>query len=512
MKKRLWEYRENNVFAHPPYSHPNIPGLRPSVFRNRYYPESESRCTVYALEDSMTTTRIDDGAFDCQDNDKRFLGFPTGLGSRRFSRADTVSIRKSGGFITDGITVRDWPIENIVEADGEMIALGPWLEGSRPLDDGVMDAPLMKKMLHAARILVERGCPMKGFYSRAFRRLPDGNLLVFPPKLACWVREAAPETQKAPETRLHPDLREADSWSFTLGVMLWNSLCAADPFAGDSNETGEDMRERMRRGIIPPPEAVLPELEPEPSEFLKKSLTSPQGELPSLTEWDGMLRQWEKGTLLRQLTEEEKNRIRESAQKKARRTEKTLRSRRWFRKSGWKVLVGVAALGTAALFLSGPVSKALETPVTAGMPPLEVAATYYDAVSRLDSETMDQCLARKVGKDDQRQVDMIYVTHKIRQGYEGLGNLPSASEWLAQGRPELPEGIWPWGVVNLELQALPDGRIQARYELWSPAEGSEDGEPASIKGQSREDILTFTQGRRSWEISGIDRTYGRVIE
>jgi hypothetical protein len=92
----------------------------------------------------------------------------------------------------------------------------------------------------------------------------------------------------------------------------------------------------------------------------------------------------------------------------------------------------------------------------------------------------------------------------MRQGYEHIEKPPVASEWIKAGKPDLPNGVWPWGISDLVLTELNDGRIKARYLFWMPPEGGTEN-PADSWSVSRTDILSFTQGRRSWEISRIER-------
>ena len=139
------------------------------------------------------------------------------------------------------------------------------------------------------------------------------------------------------------------------------------------------------------------------------------------------------------------------------------------------------------------------------MMPIEVAETYYNAISTMDSEIMEDCLSKKTGKDDVRLVTTIYVTNKMRQGYEGISDPPRASIWIKNGKPELPEGIWPWGISDLILKEFDDGRIKAQYLLWTPPEGGTQSNETTWS-VSRTDILSFTEGRKSWEINTIERT------
>lgn len=454
-----------------------------------------------------------------------------------------MAIRKAPGFTVDRAgTIQEWPIEELTEINGEMAALGPWIEGTRSVDAENPDIDTLEMIASAAAALERSGFPMGGFYRKAFRRTPGGGLLVFPPVLASWMRESTPldtlETEW--ERWIHPDLtgkeNGEEAWSHSLGVIAWMMITGSDPFA---DERGEERRERIRRGVLPPLELYRPGIDPEWSAFVGASLGgggAAGGRRPGIEAWRDTLKRWKKSGFPESpggdQSGEEAGVIRENAGRKYRLMEKRLRSRRWLRRSGWKFLGLAGVVGIVLAFVSAPIRAALETPVTAGMAPMEVAETYYRAVSELDAETMNDCLYRKAGKADRRQVDMIYVTHRVRQGYEGLPDLPSADRWLAEGRPELPPGMWPWGVTDLELKSLPDGRIEARYLLWMPGEpgdsdASDDSEnpgdssspdasgAANVQSTPREDfqgtprvdILTLKEYRRSWRIIDIQRSY-----
>ena len=452
----------------------------------------------------MTITRIDDGALECETFDGLRLGFPTGISTRRFSSADTVSIRNSEGIIIDvSGTTTSWPIEKFIEYEGDMVAVGPWLENSRPFDMAPVDITMISRLLPAVRAIRAAGYPLKGLYSRAIRWLPDGGVLIYPPKLAAWVLELNPdnESSQTREQWVHPDLQGEAAWSFTLGVLAWRTLTDVDPFA---DETGEARRERIRRGALPPLDSLTPGVDEAAAALIRKALIGTEDEIPTLEDWEGLIDLWRRQGIVSDLTDEEISERKTRAARRAGTIERELSTRRWFRKSGWKLFTAIAVTGTVLALVSSPIRKALETPVTAGMTPMQVAETYYGAIDAMNSAIMNDCLAKKTGKDDIRLIDTVYVTTKVRQGYEGLGDPPRASDWIRDGKPELPAGVWPWGITDLELKELTGGRIEARYQIWTPPAGGSEG-GINAWSVSRIDILNFTEARKSWEISAISR-------
>ena len=389
----------------------------------------------------MTITEIDRGALRCEEAGRISLGFPTGLNPRRFSGADTVSLRNSPGLIisVDG-RVEEWIIEKFIDHDGQIVALGPWIEGTKPFGDESFGPSTLNSLIRAARALSGDEYPLEGLYLRALRHIPDGGTLVYPPRLAAWVRESCPEEELRLESELwvHPDLSGGESWVFSLGMVAWRILADADPCAG---ETGEPRRERLRLNVLPPIESRIGNIDPEAANIINRSLIPELGRRPTLEDWEGLMRQWtDRGLTVEIDAQEEENR-RNRAIMKYEGREKRLKARQWFRKSGWKLITITTAIILSAAVLSAPVRKALKPPATEDMSRIQVAQTYYEAIDSLNSELMDDCLAKGTGKADKQQVDMVYVTHKVRQGYEGLGELPRAGDWIRDGKPELPKGF-----------------------------------------------------------------------
>jgi len=447
----------------------------------------------------MKISSIDNGALECTTPEGLRLGFPTGISTRRFSSADTVAIRKSDGVIVNGSgEISSWPIERFIDVDGDMVAVGPWLTGSRPFESEPVSMKMISRLLPAIQSLRSAGYPMNGLYSRAVRWLPEGGVLIFPPRLAAWMGELNRDSR----IWIHPDLDAEAAWSFSLGVIAWETLTGIDPFAG---ETEESRRERIRGGILPPMDALIPGIREESENFIRRALTGSGTQRPSLDDWADFIDLWRREGVVSTLSESEIQERKNRAAGKAAGIEKKLKNRRWFRKSGWKLLISAAVTAGVLAFISAPIRKVLETPVTAGMTTVEVAAAYYNAITEMDAETMDDCLARKVGKDDVRLINTIYVTTKMRQGYERISEPPKASDWINNGKPDLPEGIWPWGISDLTLVELEDGRIEAHYIFWTPPEGGTESD-AGAWSISRTDTLSFVEGRRSFKISRIERT------
>lgn len=439
----------------------------------------------------------------------RRLGFATGIHPLRFRHADTVAIKKSAGIIVrpDGCT-DSWPIENLIEIDGEMVAIGPWLSITAPLENHDINKGFLSLLLAAAKTLATLGFPLTGFYQRICRGLGDGGLVVFPPALAAWGREVIPQDTLEDEWEKwnHPDLDGENAWSFSLGVIAWTILTGRDPF---DRERGEDRRERIRRGILPSRTLAALGVEDSAGKLIIAALTGGGDNRPRLSEWEALVSRWNSEGILCCREPDVSVRDRKSADRQARILEKKLKARRFFRRSGWKYLLSAALIAVAAAVVSIPIRNAMRVPVTEGMDIEQVAETYYRAITDLDSAAMRDCLGRGIGREDLNMVDTVYVTQRLRQGYENIHSFPTAAEWRDSGKPELAEGVRPWGITDLRLIPWADRQLKTQYKLWSP---QEEGSPADsgYSGQWRQDILSFEKTRRSWVITGIERSVQAV--
>jgi hypothetical protein len=99
-------------------------------------------------------------------------------------------------------------------------------------------------------------------------------------------------------------------------------------------------------------------------------------------------------------------------------------------------------------------------------------------------------------------VSNIYVIRQVRTAYEHQSPLVAASDWEAQGRPELAGGQILYGVVG--TQAVPQGDSwTVHYRKWV-SESQEDHAPKPV-GFEVTDRLTLKKTWKGWKISTLDR-------
>ena len=131
----------------------------------------------------MRIEQLDEWALKCMTDDGPKLGFPTGIANRRFSSADTVAIRNSQGIVIDSAgKSTPWPIEKFIEHEGNMVAVGPWLEGTRPFNDAVVDLKMLSRLQPAIRVLKAAGFPFHDsllIYHKAARDGLSGKQIIY---------------------------------------------------------------------------------------------------------------------------------------------------------------------------------------------------------------------------------------------------------------------------------------------------------------------------------------------
>ena len=474
----------------------------------------------------MEILRIDAHALQCRDADSVWLGFITGIPVRNFRSFDTLALRNSAGMLVCDGDVVPWAIERFIEFEGGIAALGPWVPDTclwEPPSAAALGSGL-SRLLPAINAISKRGFELKGFLPMAFRTLVPEGILVCPLKLAEKIRRENIEDKNVVFWQ-HPDINVdgEKSWLFFLGLLTWKTLTGQDPF---KNAKEELRRERIRRGIFPHIMGSRPGTNPALARLIQSALAcgtrrhlpeSHQNHKPALREWLGTAPLWQQETSAppenRQAATSESQKLAKIARRNENRFRLRLKIRRW----GWPFLTFALLLGLGFGLLGLPLKKWIQGPVTAGLSPLEISWRFYQAINEMDVETMRDCLARKTGRNDLRMVELLYVTNRIRLGMEGHNTLVEARNWLASGRPPLPEGTSVWGITDLKIRSLPRQNpaapgdtetIEARYQFWFPSpppDNPETSAPAHPVPLTRKDILHLALGRRAWKIIAIER-------
>jgi len=458
---------------------------------------------------SFTVTSQEEGIVRLEDADGPRLGIASGLNPKVFRSANLTELQKECGWIFDFEgRAEAWHIDGVTEDRGQMIFHGPWLKG-RLFNPEELSVEMLELLTTVFRILVERKMSVEGFFTRSWFFTEDSRVLLMPSALMDFIRRGQTEQirQNCWNPYNHPDRSGEEGFSFTLGVLSYQLLSGMLPFGSPDEES---LYEEMRKQPAVPPEVRIPGLKEEISRIISAALNGGET-VPSLGEWEKVLPVWEKEGAVRELSEEELEEHRQKTQHMEARREKHIHRRLFWRKKRTLIAATTAAVVLLLIFISNPVRKALEPPVTMGMTPQEVVESYYSCFETLDQDLMDDCIDKKAGKSDVTEVMNIFVTSRVRQGYEGKSGILSAREWSEQGRPMPEPGTSVYGLTDLVITPRGDSRFLAEYEKWIPGTPPDDGDPSSIQplypaGLYVTDLVVLEQqDKGNWLIVSLER-------
>jgi hypothetical protein len=333
---------------------------------------------------------------------------------------------------------------------------------------------------------------------------PRGTLLFPPERLVKRCLEA--EGVSTARERLHPDLSGGEGIAYSAGLMMYEIFCGVLPFKGEDPLV---VRQDIREGVFLPPRLAAPGLDEDLARLISLALApvkQKSGALPrpgteAIAEALGPPGSRSPDSWIRAPGGEELEKIRLEREQFLKRKNLAVKTRRFLTRN--TALVSGLLIAALVLFLGvrSFIKSQEERPTTIGMPPLEVAETYYKAFGKLDHEIMSACVTDKAGKGDIEMVINIFVISRVRGAYEagGLDNVISAEDWLAAGMPETDKTVF--GVTDLRIRTLGarEGEVQmeAAYTLWIPNESS-GGMPVTDRLR-----LSFTKDR--WRIASIER-------
>jgi hypothetical protein len=464
---------------------------------------------------------------------KPVLGFDTALDAQSFAQAKMASYMTQKGSVVfpnskaDGKAdgrVETWQPEGVAELEREpggpqtMVIWGPSFPGERLAgiiaDPGRRDEALdaLRYWLRA-RPLVEGAVSPAGVFivtdsaireDPAGKRFPVGTLLFPPERLVKRCLEA--EGIDPAGERLHPDLSGGEGIAYSAGLMMYEIFCGVLPFKGEDPLV---VRQDIREGVFLPPGLAAPGLDEDLARLISLSLAPvkqksgapPRPDPETIAEALGSPGSRSPDSWITPPGGEALAKIRLEGEQFSKRKNLTVKTRRFLIRN--TALVSGLLITALVLFLGvrSFIKTQEERPTTLGMAPLEVAEAYYEALGKLDHETMSACVTGKAGKGDIEMAINLFVISRVRGAYEagGLDNVVSAGDWLAAGSPETDKTVF--GVTDLRISTLGErdgeAQMEASYTLWMPDNLSAG---MSITDRLR---LGFTKDR--WRIVSIER-------
>jgi hypothetical protein len=535
---------------------------------------------------------------------KKTMGFDTGLDSRAFARAKLTQLLTQPGFIVKPGNAEDpvelWKPSGVIEysADGRqptMVVCGPVFEGER-LDLIVNDESRADDALQAIALWIRAALALDEESRNAAPLWPcaaivsqTGESVFFaPPGLALRCLRAEEESLhfSGYEQYVHPDLggtelvndndkedsavvakngntriklgqeseRAMRRTAFTAAAMLYRVLSGKPAFRTASDIV---LHQDMRDGHFMPVRLAAPGLNGQLAGLIQKTLESESkknsnvtannfaagstAEKPSSQAILAAIHGKNKKELFTAVSEAEMQQLEKEKAGFLKVKTASVNARRFVVRNAGVLLGSIAAFAAVAFFVGTMAASRASRPTTAGMDPVTVIESYYNAFGDLDHMLMEgMLLRRKVAESDINMVVHLFVNNRVRMASE-LNSQPliiSARQWQEEGSGSTGSAS-VFGVTDLQIRQIDRSDIpaggsaipakkgeqelffRADYLLWAPAQmlGSAETDsplPENMPTDSMEvpppvsfsqtDFITMVQRQGNWRISGIVRT------
>ncbi|MEW5816400.1 MAG: hypothetical protein AB1798_13510 [Spirochaetota bacterium] len=459
-----------------------------------------------------TITQIGRNVFRIEDSTARHLGIRISESKKNFAITQFTRINTRRGWIITDNNFEPWEISGMMESNDQIFLYGPYKEGKLLVDrlnespeQGLSALALLGKALPILRGKLQS---FSKLHADGILFLEDGGILFFPQPVMDLVL-----SQQNMKNRLfsyelfnHPEYEGERNLSFSLGVMLYKILTGFYPFQGEDEL---EIHEKMRSFNILSPTLKRPEIKEEVSACVMRALSKAAGEAPSLSAWKDKLDTWKAEGITREISEEERTKIREQAVKFEKKAKTIFSAKAFFTKQRTIILISVIAAALAAWFITGIVQNILKPPVTLGKSPKEVVEIFYTSINTLDHIAIEDCVDRGIARADINAVTNLFVISRMRLGQEGKTGLVDARQWVEQGRPSVSPGDVVFGVANLQITREREDVYIARYERWGPKETTQDNavagdSPPQSEGFFHQDRLHLQKAKDHWVIYKIE--------
>jgi hypothetical protein len=463
------------------------------------------------------------------------LGFDTGRDSRAFARAKFAQFITEPGLIVsltgEVPSVAIWKADGVVESpvvEGQpaaMVVWGPPFKGERLdfllHDNDKRDEALaaISRWIQAVLVLGNNHQTPLWPCAAQIGGSRSSEFFFAPPSLALHCLMAK-ESNQINRRYVHPDLNGMNAAAFTAAAMLYQAFAGSAAFsAADEIILHEDMRESNFLPIMfaaPGLDGRLAALiQNALSQNVKKGLPNgarllekfaailqpaaePMAGPVSLSSFFGSLSEADKLSIEKEKTQYLKTKT------------ASVKTRRFVARNS-ALLIGSFAAVVIAILTANSIIKSRSALTTAGMEPLQVIESFYNAFGGLDHQRMEACVIKGAGKDDINMVINLYVISKMRQAYElnARSSFISAKDWLESGGGQVDSQVF--GVTDIQITMSNEERYRVDYTLWIPGQAEDapameqDVQHLPPKSFHRTDIVTLVQKKGNWRISEINR-------
>jgi len=442
------------------------------------------------------------GSTQIEVNNIKRLAVTSNLTSKIYKQISIHDLLSEPGLLIQNNGVSNWVCTESLEIDGKLVFPGQFYEG-KTLADTDLNIDILINLVSAFQMIIKENLSVNDIYTPGIFILNDNSILFFPPNLINYIIKQLTDQESMEYWQLynHPNNSVKEQFSFAIAVLSFKLLTGELPYTGNSLL---ELREKMRSSKAIDIKLLLPGINANIAELVNSSLSLKEVDL---TRWKHALEEWKKQGPTKKITNEEYQNIKKIADKK-RKQLKNKFNRQRFLSRNWKTIgIILSILLILTLFSLGPIKNAMKPPVTLNMDATEVVNFYYQSYSDMNTENMEDCLKKGVGKKDINEATQLYVISKVRTGYEGKSGLVSAQDWSDGMITELKEGEQIAGIANLKVTYLGNSTFQANYIRWFSEALSENDSTGILKPKKviYTDTLTLDKIKDVWTIVKLER-------
>ncbi len=199
-----------------------------------------------------------------------------------------------------------------------------------------------------------------------------------------------------------------------------------------------------------------------------------------------------------------------NASRKARRID-------FWRIKGTVIIAIIIAATVGGYFIGSSVYRATRPPFTADLGQEEIIEDFYTAQSDLDVQRLTTAV-RGCEVPQEMEVTNLFISTRMRYAYESLDVMVEARDWLAEGKPAIPEGTFVYGIILDSVEPDGEDRYIAHTTWYVPSPYSdEDAAPAGdtspyVYEYAVEQAFGFEWNDRGWwNITSADMVSSRFL-
>lgn len=169
---------------------------------------------------------------------------------------------------------------------------------------------------------------------------------------------------------------------------------------------------------------------------------------------------------------------------------KKAKRRTFWRQRGAMIgAIAVVAVIVAALSADYLVNL-LEPPHTRDMDQVQVIEAFYEAQNDLDVDRLEDALK---GCDAPQSTEVInlFVSRQTRLAYEMMDPHIEAADWIAQGRPAIPDTAYVYGITDLEITQTAENQYHVTGSYYTPYPYTEEERVPDEEVEASGKTLTY---------------------